>query len=129
MDPSPNIETPVSISTLTTQRKVSKGLRTKIDGILNHIVKVLSPDIVFLIGSMQRGVIHEHSDLDLVVIASTSETRSSQMMKVLPSRPHKEIPLDLHIFDRDQFEDMKNIGGLCFEAFHHGTVAYSKGIV
>ena len=119
----------MSISTLTTQRKVSKSLRAKIDGILNHVVKVLSPDFVFLIGSMQRGVIHDHSDLDLVVIYSANETRSSQMMKVLPSRPYKDVPLDLHIFNRVYYEDMKNIGGVCFEAFHHGTVAYSKGIV
>jgi Polymerase beta, Nucleotidyltransferase len=116
----------VSISTLTTQRKVSKGLQIKLDAILKHIVKILNPEIVFLIGSMQRGIIHDNSDLDLVVLINGSYHRKNLLLDVLPSRPHKDIPLDLHVYDRNQFDEMKTVGGLCFEAYNHGRIVYAK---
>ena len=117
----------MSISTLTTQRKVPKGLQKKIDAILKHIVEILNPEIVFLIGSMHHGTIHDNSDLDLVAVINGYYPRKNILLDVLPSRPHKDIPLDLHIYDRNQFEEMKTIGGLCFEAYNHGRKIYTGG--
>jgi hypothetical protein len=77
-----------------------------------------------LVGSTKSGTIHCDSDLDLVAVLPIERLEKNISSKVLPSRPHKEIPLDLHIFSVKEFDAKKDVGGLCFEAFNFGALKY-----
>lgn len=116
----------MSITAFTTRRPVSKSLKEKIKVIVKHVIEKLDPEEIYLIGSMQRGFSHANSDIDLVTVVAGNCKREEIALKVLPSRPYMEIPLDLHVFDSHQFDKMKNIGGLCFEAVNHGELLFSK---
>ena len=113
----------MSITALTTQKKVNRTLLRKIEDIVNHIAKSIEPSAIYLIGSVHRGLVHNNSDVDLIAIIPRARSLTDTS-KVLPTRPHMEIPLDLHIFSSHEFESKKEIGGLCFEAYNNGTLKY-----
>lgn len=114
----------MGISQLVSREKVSKRLREKIDRIVAHVAIILQPDAIYIFGSMYNGEVHADSDLDLLAVMDHSSPRQNLATKVLASRPHKDVPLDLHIVSAKNFEEMKGVGGLCFEAHNYGKVVY-----
>jgi predicted nucleotidyltransferase len=116
----------MGLSALTTRKPVSRSLAKKNKAIIEHIITAASPDQVYLIGSMLRGEIHANSDLDLVVVLNAPFSRQELLLRVLPTRPHFDVPVDLHIVSQEDFDRLKDQGGICFEAAHHGRLIFSR---
>lgn len=81
-----------------------------------------------MIGSMMRGSVHANSDLDLVVVVKDPLNRQEISLDVLPNRPHKDVPLDLHLVGQKEFLEFKDIGGICFEGAKHGKLVFQREV-
>ena len=120
---------PMGISKLTTRRKMSSRLRKKVEDIIDHVQATLDPEALYLIGSMADGEHHQDSDLDLVVVMVGAINRQKSAIKVHPTRPHKEVPLDLHLVSKKEWEEFSTCGGVCFEARQNGRLVYQKAVL
>jgi hypothetical protein len=114
----------MSITALTSRSSVTKTLSKKVRAIIDHVITVAMPLEIYMIGSMMEGSIHRYSDLDLVVVIKGSFKRQDLSLKILPTRPHMDVPLDLHLVSQKEFLEFKDLGGICFEGNHHGKLIY-----
>lgn len=73
----------------------------------------------YLFGSAVEGVFTDDSDLDFVVVAQ-DEASIRQLQKEVYSPRFADIAIDWIFKTKISFEERKNFGGVCFDAFHHG---------
>lgn len=116
----------MGIKKLTSRRAVSPSARSKSAKIIQHVASSVDPEAIYLIGSFQSGVVHDDSDLDLVVLINGPLNRQALALKVHPTRPHKDIPLDLHFVTVADWKKSSDVGGICFEAKHHVSSVYER---
>ena len=73
----------------------------------------------FLFGSAVDGTFTEDSDLDILLVVN----EAAHIKKILKevSVPHfSDIAVDWIVKTSEEFSKRKSLGGVCFEAFHHG---------
>ena len=73
----------------------------------------------YLFGSAVNGVFTEDSDLDFVVIVK-DETAIKQLEKEVYSPRFTDIAIDWVFKTKESFEIRKDLGGVCYEAYHYG---------
>jgi len=73
----------------------------------------------YLFGSAVDGVFTSDSDLDLVIVVE-DEAAIQQLQKEVYQPRFTDIAIDWIFKTRDSFEERKNLGGVCFVAFHCG---------
>lgn len=116
----------MSFRTLITKRKITKSLQRKADAIVKHVILQVNPLAVYLVGSFLTGTVHANSDLDLVVVVPSPLKRESLALLVHPSRPHKDVPVDIHFVDEARFHEFMNVGGISFTAKQHGKLLFQR---
>lgn len=88
------------------------------------LVKEYRPEKIILFGSFASGMVHEGSDLDLVIIKETSKRPIDRQVEVYGLvRP--EVGIDLFIYTPQEFRDLKSMGfSLVREMVANGKVLY-----
>ncbi len=81
---------------------------------------------VFLIGSYLGGTADEFSDIDLVIVIADSLNPQDASFQIARDRPHRSIALDLMCMTQSEFNRMADVGGIAFEAKHHGRLLSGK---
>ncbi len=100
-------------------KKSSPALVTKARKILQ---KIPSQNLIleaYLFGSAVDGKFTPDSDLDFLVVVETENEIRSLQKEVYQPR-FADIAIDWIFKSRDEFLVRKDLGGVCFEAFHHG---------
>jgi len=119
-------DTPMPLSRFKSPKRSQENIQGVLDALITHIKSVVDPIDVFLIGSYVRGTADEFSDIDLVVVVPDERDASSTNFSVVQNRPYREYPLDLIVLNQSEFQKMKNIGGIAFEATHYGKCLSGK---
>jgi predicted nucleotidyltransferase len=73
----------------------------------------------YLFGSAVNGVFTPDSDLDLLVVVK-DESAIKQLQKEVYSPRFADIAIDWIFKTEPSFQERKDYGGVCFEAFHYG---------
>jgi len=91
-----------------------------------QIQEASKPVMIFLFGSLAEGKFRLHSDIDLLVVySSVTEVRSART-ELAKARILPKWPCDYLFFTEEKFNIMKDIGGPCYMAFHHGKKLYDQ---
>lgn len=77
----------------------------------------------FLFGSGARNRLTPDSDLDILVVLNDL-SQGKVAYKIVGQKNFSPIAVDWIFKDIESFEIRKNLGGVCFEAFHHGIKIY-----
>ncbi len=91
---------------------------TKIKEILNSLLLVDVVHEAYLFGSAVNGIMTADSDLDIVLVFQ-NQTDLDEVKKEIFSKRF-DIAIDWIFKIKSEFEERKNLGGICFEAFHRG---------
>ena len=73
----------------------------------------------YLFGSAVEGVFTDDSDLDFVVVVK-NESDIKQLQKEVYSPRFTDIAIDWIFKTKASFDERKDFGGVCFDAFQHG---------
>ena len=79
----------------------------KLKRIVDRLVEVSNPEKIVLFGSASRGTMHQHSDLDFLVIKHVSERRA-EIRRILGSLHGFGIGVDITVFTPDQIEFLRD---------------------
>jgi len=96
--------------------------------VVQRVVALTGPDMIYLFGSRARGDHEPDSDLDLLVVVPdpVGDPRQRQIElrdALVGSRPIVEP----WIMGQQEFQETKNVvGGLAYPATHEGVLVYEK---
>lgn len=107
-------------------KRSQEDIQAVLDGLLAHILTIIKPVHIFLIGSYVRGTADDFSDIDLVVVVPDDVDPSSTSFAISRQRPYREYALDLIVISISEFTKMRGIGGIAFEAAHHGKLLFGE---
>jgi hypothetical protein len=104
------------------------SLGTDIQVIVNQIVALTDPDLIYLFGSRARDDFDPDSDLDLFIVVpdpvGNRRQRENELRRLFPG---SSLAVDPWIMGRLEFEETKNIvGGLAYPAIHEGRLIYAR---
>jgi predicted nucleotidyltransferase len=96
--------------------------------VIQRVVALIGPDMIYLLGSRARGDFGPDSDLDLLVVVPDPVGDRRQRQHELREALAGLRPIvDTWIMDRLRFEEEKNVvGGLAYPATHEGVLVYEK---
>jgi predicted nucleotidyltransferase len=117
----------MTIAKLTARRYHLSELWPEIAKILEHIVAESGPRAVYLIGSAVRDEFTEYSDLDFVIVVDDAQSVRASRGRIHRNRPCREVPVDFMVIDQARFDERADVGGIAFEAKHHGKSLYQRG--
>jgi len=96
--------------------------------VIEHVVALVSPLVVYVFGSRARGDHEPDSDLDLLIVVpdpvGDRRERQEELRHMLAG--HRPI-VEPWIMGRLEFEETKDVvGGLAYPATHEGRLCYEK---
>lgn len=109
----------MGLSKMTANPDMNKWAQNKANEVLKSIPSQNLILDVYLFGSSVDGVFTDESDLDFVIIAENN-TAIQQLQKEVYAARFSDIAIDWIFKTKASFEERKNIGGVCFDAFHYG---------
>lgn len=104
-----------------------KVVEAEILQIKTAILRYTHPLEIYLIGSFVSGAFDAESDLDFLVVYTTREEAKGAYSSILNNLLDRKFPLDLICLPSEDFEKKKAMGGISFEAFHHGKLLFKRG--
>ena len=117
----------MSIAKLTARKYPYSEMEPIVSALLKHLVVACDPEEVYLIGSAARGEFTDFSDLDFVIVAKDDAAVRVARGIVHIGRPHLNVAVDFIVLDCAGFAARADLGGIAFEAKHHGKNLYRKG--
>jgi len=109
---------------MTTIAERTDRLERALDRMVAVLVKEYRPEKIILFGSFASGLVHEGSDLDLVIIRQTSKRPIDRQVEVY-GLVKPEVGLDLFIYTPQEFRDLESMGfSLVREIVAKGKVLY-----
>lgn len=109
---------------MTTVAERTDRLGKVLDRMVAVLVKEYRPEKIILFGSFASGVMHEGSDLDLVIIKDTSRRPIDRQVEVY-GLVKPEVGVDLFIYTPQEFRDLESMGfSLVKEMVAKGKVLY-----
>ena len=115
------------LAKLKSERFSLEDLRPVVNGLVEHIVAVSTPETIYLIGSAARGEFTAYSDLDFVIVYPSERELARARESLHLARPHRNVAVDFISLDRRRFDEMSDVGGIAHEAKHQGVILY-KGV-
>lgn len=113
---------------MTTVAERAACLGKALDRIVAVLVKEYRPERIILFGSAASGMVHEGSDLDLVIIKETSKRPIDRQVEVY-RLVKPEVGIDLFIYTPQEFKYLESIGfSLVKEIVANGKVLYEAGV-
>ena len=96
--------------------------------VIQQVVALTGPDMIYLFGSRARGDHDPDSDLDLFLVVpdpvGNRRRRENELRRLFPG---SSLAVDPWIMGRQEFEETKNVvGGLAYPATHEGILVYEK---
>lgn len=123
--------TPAATERPATKRAGPMGARwevtpEKVNAAVQRIVEVSHPRRLILFGSYVRGTLHEHSDLDvLVVTARDPENPRQESVRIRRALRGVGMPVDVLVVGEKTLEEAAEMPGLIYrEALRNGRVVY-----
>lgn len=114
------------LAKLTAKRFALSEIRPIVDSIARFVVTACSPDSIYLVGSAARDEFTSYSDLDFVIVLPDQQAIRQARAVLHAERPHKTTPVDFILIDRERFRHESDLGGMAFEAKHHGIALYTR---
>jgi predicted nucleotidyltransferase len=110
------------------ERSPGGPLDAEMQSIVDRVVALTNPEMIYLFGSRARGDFEPDSDLDLLVVVPDPEGDRHQRQHELREALAGLRPVvDAWIMGRLRFEEEKNVvGGLAYPATHDGRLVYAK---
>lgn len=109
---------------MTTVAERTARLEKALHRIVSVLVKEYRPEMIILFGSFASGMLHEGSDLDLVIIKETSKRPIDRHVEVY-GLVKPEVGIDLFIYTPREFRDLEAMGfSLVREIVAKGKVLY-----
>lgn len=96
--------------------------------IVERIKKGYKPEKIVLFGSYARGVSHQDSDIDLLVIKDSTRRRDERDKEIRKLLKDVRIPLDIFVYtpkEAEKFHTLK--GSFINKIFNTGEVLYDRG--
>lgn len=113
---------PLTIMTTVAER--TDRLERALDRMVAVLVKEYRPEKIILFGSFVSGLVHEGSDLDLVIIKETPKRPIDRQVEVY-GLVKPEVGIDLFIYTPKEFRDLESMGfSLVREMVTNGKVLY-----
>jgi predicted nucleotidyltransferase len=102
--------------------------QTEIDKLIEDIVEGYNPEKIYLFGSYVNGTPNADSDLDLLVIKSTTLRRKDRIEQILNSlKSYPNIGVDFIIYTPEELESVKNdVVNIAKEAVNTGKLLYER---
>lgn len=92
----------------------------KARGLISKLSTQVKIEEAYLFGSGVNGKMTPDSDLDILVVFS--DQPKVKLAYGVVSKPYfSDIAVDWIFKTKKDFQGRKEIGGVCFEAFHHGV--------
>lgn len=79
------------------------------DEIVHRIIKTFNPEKIILFGSRARGAPRNDSDIDLLVIADSSEPRHSRSSVLYGVMSDILVPMDILVYTPEEVEEWKEV--------------------
>lgn len=116
----------MNIGKLKSKKYSLDELSSVVEALLKHILACGPVEKLYLIGSLVRDSFTEYSDIDFVIVLPENGNVESFKSKLYSKRPYQDIAVDFNCMLASQFHEMKDKGGLAFEAKHHGKLLYPR---
>lgn len=98
-----------------------------LDEIVRRVVEVIHPDKIILFGSRARGDAHQGSDIDLLVIAGSSEPRHRRSAPLYGALSDILIPMDILVYTPDEVKAWSEVRqAFVSTAVREGKVLYEN---
>ncbi len=95
--------------------------------IVRRIVQTVDPDRVILFGSRARGDIRPDSDIDLLVIAASSEPRYRRAVPLYGALSDMLVPMDIVVYTPQEVEEWSQVPqAFITTAIREGKVLYEN---
>jgi predicted nucleotidyltransferase len=113
----------------------SKGARTErvrieptiIGEIVRRIVRLIHPEKIVLFGSYARGDSRSESDIDLLVIADSTEPRYRRSVPLYGALSDILVPMDILVYSPSEVKEWSNVRqAFVTTAVREGKVIYEK---
>ena len=98
-------------------------LQAELDRIVSAIIK-LGVQKIILFGSLARGDIGRHSDIDLIVVMETEERFLDRLGRVYEAVGLREVGMDVLVYTPDEFDRLRQTRRFVMEAVAEGKVLY-----
>ena len=93
----------------TARRKVVLADRALMDEIVRRIVETVHPHKIVLFGSRARGEARADSDIDLLVIADSSEPRHKRSRSLYGALSDIILPMDIVVYTPEEVEEWSQV--------------------
>ena len=104
--------------------QVDAGL---MDEIVRRIVETISPQKVILFGSQSRGDARSDSDLDLLVIADSTQPRYRRSVPLYGALSDILVPMDILVYSPEEVKEWSEVRqAFVTTAIREGRVLYEK---
>ena len=104
--------------------QVDAGL---MDEIVRRIVETISPQKVILFGSQSRGDARPESDLDLLVIADSTQPRYRRSVPLYGALSDILVPMDILVYSPEEVKEWSEVRqAFVTTAIREGRVLYEK---
>ena len=104
--------------------QVDAGL---MDKIVRQIVETISPQKVILFGSQSRGDARPESDLDLLVIADSTQPRYRRSVPLYGALSDILVPMDILVYSPEEVKEWSEVRqAFVTTAIREGRVLYEK---
>jgi predicted nucleotidyltransferase len=112
---------------LTERLRDYPRIKAIVEQVVRRLVLSLDPRRIILYGSYVHGRPTRDSDLDFLVISDSAEPTYRQSQEARKVIGDVEIPVDVFVLPRQEFDETKNvIGGLAYAPARYGVVVYEK---
>ncbi len=108
--------------------KIPAATKTVLDKIVSQLVKTYRPEKIILFGSYAYGVPHEDSDVDLLIIKTTSQPFVDRLVEVrkILTDPTRSVPLGPIVLTPEELDARLSIGDQFIEEIvTRGEVLYA----
>jgi predicted nucleotidyltransferase len=109
----------MSLERMAASPLTEEEMDTIIEGVVEHVTRVCQPHRAILFGSAARGTMSELSDVDLIVL-STSSLARDLAKEAYYRDPYHLWPIDALFFTEQEFAQKASLGGVCFVAAREG---------
>ncbi|KAF0134111.1 MAG: nucleotidyltransferase domain-containing protein [Candidatus Saganbacteria bacterium] len=104
-----------------------KIIEEELRNISQRIAKRINPKRLILFGSRAAGQAKPDSDIDLCVIEDNMVDKSEEFIKIRKVLEDSIIPLDILIFNKNEFDKRKDIWGTVqYEIDKNGKILYER---
>jgi predicted nucleotidyltransferase len=107
------------------QHPSGEGIDAVLDEVTRRLAEAAHPDKIILFGSYARGDFDKDSDLDLLVILPTVESRFDEMVRLRRVLGDIPMSIDVVVYSVDRVRERQNLRGtMLYHALAEGRVLY-----